>query len=43
MPWSVKHGISLWLTSLDIVKQVRHSLVNYISLDIDDIVSVHSL
>jgi hypothetical protein len=43
MPWSVKHGISLWSTSLDTVRQVRHSLVNYISLDIGDIVWVHSL
>ena len=43
MPWSVKHGISLWSTSLDSVRQVRHSIVNYISLDIDDIVWVHSL
>ena len=43
MPWSVKHGISLWSTSLDTVRQVRHSLVNYghYSLDIGDI--VHSL
>ena len=43
MPWSVKHGVTLWSTSLDTVRQVRHSLVNYISLDIDDIVWVHSL
>ena len=42
-PWSVKHGISLWSNSLDTVRQVRHSLVNYIRLDIDDIVWVHSL
>jgi hypothetical protein len=43
MPSSVKHGITLWSTSLDTVRHVRHSLANYISLDIDDIVWVHSL
>ena len=39
MPWSGKYGMSLWSISLDTVREVRHSLVNYISLDIDDIVT----
>ena len=34
--WSSKYGMSLRSTSLDTVRHVRHSLVNYISLNIDD-------
>ena len=44
VPWSGKYGISLRSPSLDTIRQVRHSLVNYIGLDIEDnTVWVHSL
>ena len=36
VPRSSKYGLSLRSTSLDTVRHVQHSLVNYIGLNIDD-------